>query len=106
EIFLKKVEQFKTPIVAGVWPLISLRNAEFLANEVPGVSVPEEVLARMRKAQDKAKEAALAEGVTLARELFTRVKQMVQGVEVSAPFGRAEVALQVVQSIASGNAGA
>src|SRR5437762_2685156 len=86
EAFLAKVEQFKTPIVAGVWPLISLRNAEFLANEVPGVSVPDEVLARMRKAQEKGKEAALAEGVAIAREMFIKVKQLVQGVQVSAPF--------------------
>jgi len=95
QAFLKRVEQFKTPIVAGIWPLISLRNAEFLANEVPGVSVPDEVLARMRKAQEKGKEAALAEGVAIAREMFTKVKQLVQGVQVSAPFGRVEVALQV-----------
>ena len=95
EAFLKRVEQFKTPIVAGIWPLISLRNAEFLANEVPGVSVPEDVLQRMRKAQEKGKEAALAEGVAIARDMFTRVKEMVQGVQVSAPFGRVEVALQV-----------
>jgi len=52
--------------VAGIWPLLSLRNAEFLANEVPGVSVPESVLTRMRQAQDKGKEAALAEGVKIA----------------------------------------
>src|SRR2546426_519473 len=97
EAFLKQVEQFQTPIVAGIWPLISLRNAEFLANEVPGVSVPDEVLQRMRKAQEKGKEAALAEGVAIAREMFTKVKQLVQGVQVSAPFGRVEVALQVFQ---------
>jgi methionine synthase / methylenetetrahydrofolate reductase(NADPH) len=95
ETFLKQVEQFKTPIVAGIWPLVSLRNAEFLANEVPGVSVPEEVLQRMRKAQEKGKDAALAEGVTIAREMFARVKPMVQGVQVSAPFGKVEIALQV-----------
>jgi homocysteine S-methyltransferase len=95
EAFLKRVEQFKLPIVAGIWPLVSARNAEFLANEVPGVSVPDEVLARMRKAQEKGKEAALAEGVAIAREMFTKVKKVVQGVQVSAPFGRVEVALQV-----------
>ena len=55
----------------------------------------DEVLQRMRKAQEKGKEAALAEGVAIARDMFTRVKQMVQGVQVSAPFGRVEVALQV-----------
>jgi len=53
------------------------------------------VLQRMRKAQEKGKEAALAEGVAIARDMFTRVKGMVQGVQVSAPFGRVEVALQV-----------
>jgi len=89
------VGQFKIPIVAGIWPLISLRNAEFLANEVPGVSVPESVLARMRQAQEKGKEAALAEGVQIAREMFQQVKRSVQGVQVSAPFGRVEVALEV-----------
>src|SRR5260370_10652434 len=68
EAFLTRVEQFRIPIVAGIWPLLSLRNAEFLANEVPGVCVPESVLARMRRAQEKGKEAALAEGVAIARE--------------------------------------
>ena len=95
ESFLKRVEDYRIPIVAGIWPLVSLRNAEFLANEVPGVVVPEEVLERMRKAQDKGKEAALAEGVRIAREMFQQVKGTVQGVQVSAPFGRVEVALEV-----------
>src|SRR5213083_1894702 len=95
ELFLQRVEQFKTPVVAGIWPLLSLRNAEFLANEVPGVSVPETVLARMKQAQEKGKEAALAEGVAIARDMFEQVKGTVQGVQVSAPFGRVEVALEV-----------
>src|SRR6059036_1941835 len=98
EQFLKRVEPFHTPIVAGIWPLISLRNAEFLANEVPGVSVPDEVLQRMRKAQERGKEAALAEGVAIAREMFARVKQLVQGVQVSAPFGKVDVALEVFKA--------
>ncbi|HXF96406.1 MAG TPA: bifunctional homocysteine S-methyltransferase/methylenetetrahydrofolate reductase [Gemmatimonadales bacterium] len=95
ESFLRRVEPYRIPIVAGIWPLVSLRNAEFLANEVPGVVVPAEVLDRMRRAQDKGKEAALAEGVCIAREMFQRVKAMVQGIQVSAPFGRVEVALEV-----------
>jgi homocysteine S-methyltransferase len=95
ERFLKRVEQYRIPIVAGIWPLVSLRNAEFLANEVPGVTVPEEVLQRMRKAGEKGKEAALGEGVAIAREMFVQVRQLVQGVQVSAPFGRVEVALEV-----------
>jgi methionine synthase / methylenetetrahydrofolate reductase(NADPH) len=97
EAFLKRVESFKIPVVAGIWPLLSLRNAEFLANEVPGVTVPEEILARMRRAQEKGKEAALAEGVTVAREMFRLVKESVQGIQVSAPFGKVEVALEVMR---------
>jgi homocysteine S-methyltransferase len=95
ETFLARIAGFRIPIVAGIWPLVSLRNAEFLANEVPGVRVPAEVLDRMRRAQDKGKDAALAEGVAIARELFQHVKPLVQGVQVSAPFGKVEVALEV-----------
>jgi homocysteine S-methyltransferase len=95
ERFVERVEAFHVPIVAGIWPLVSLRNAEFLANEVPGVSVPATVLARMQRAQEGGKEAALAEGVAIAREMFERVRGVVQGVQVSAPFGRVEVALQI-----------
>jgi homocysteine S-methyltransferase len=95
EVFLQRVRQYKIPVVAGIWPLVSLRNAEFLANEVPGVTVPAEILERMRAAQDQGKEAALAEGVAIAREMFALVKQDVQGIQVSAPFGKVEVALEV-----------
>ncbi len=95
ERFLKRVESFRVPIVAGIWPLLSLRNAEFLANEVPGVAVPESVLRRMQQASERGKEAALAEGVKIAREMFEQVQGAVQGVQVSAPFGRVEVALEV-----------
>jgi methionine synthase I (cobalamin-dependent)/5,10-methylenetetrahydrofolate reductase len=97
ERFLARIESNRIPIVAGIWPLISLRNAEFLANEVPGVSVPDEVITRMRRAQEKGKEAALAEGVAVARDMLERIRPMVQGVQVSAPFGRVPVALEVFQ---------
>ena len=95
ERFLKRVESFKVPIVAGLWPLVSLRNAEFLANEVPGVTVPEHILDRMRAAHEKGKEASLAEGVAIAREMLAQVRPMVAGAQVSAPFGRVPVALDV-----------
>jgi methionine synthase I (cobalamin-dependent)/5,10-methylenetetrahydrofolate reductase len=96
EAFLRRIDAFRIPVVAGIWPLVSLRNAEFLANEVPGVSVPQEVLARMRRAQAAGKDAALAEGVAIAREMLERLRPMVQGVQISAPFGRVPVALQVL----------
>ena len=94
--FLARVEPFGIPIVAGIWPLVSLRNAEFLANEVPGISVPDAVLDRMRKASAQGKEAALAEGVTIAREMLAAVRGRVRGVQVSAPLGRVPVALEVI----------
>jgi 5,10-methylenetetrahydrofolate reductase len=87
------------PIIAGIWPLVSARNAEFLANEVPGVTVPEHVLARMRKANDQSKEHALAEGIAIAREIMEQVRPVVQGVQVSAPFGRADYALDVLAGV-------
>jgi len=95
--FLKRVEALRLPIIAGIWPLVSLRNAEFLANEVPGVTVPPEVLRRMRTASDKGKEAALAEGVTIAREMLRAVRDRLQGAQVSAPLGRVPVALDVLR---------
>jgi homocysteine S-methyltransferase len=95
EHFLTSIDDVRIPIVAGIWPLVSARNAEFLANEVPGVTVPKEVLDRMRKANDKSKEHALAEGIAIARESLERVRGSVQGVQVSAPFGRIELALEV-----------
>ena len=99
ERFLARVEGYRIPIVAGIWPLVSLRNAEFLANEVPGVSVPPDVIERMRRVQELGKEAAVAEGVAIAREMLQRVRPMVQGVQVSAPFGRVPVALEVFQGV-------
>ena len=95
EAFLRSIEDVRIPVVAGIWPLVSARNAEFLANEVPGVTVPKDVLDRMRKASDKSKEHAVAEGIAIARESLDRVRSSVQGVQVSAPFGKIELALEV-----------
>jgi homocysteine S-methyltransferase len=96
ERFVSRTEGFRIPVVAGIWPLVSLRNAEFLANEVPGVSVPPEVIERMRRAQERGKDAALAEGVAIAREMLDRIRPLVQGAQVSAPFGRVGIAIDVL----------
>jgi homocysteine S-methyltransferase len=96
ELFFSRIGTPHIPIIAGIWPLVSVRNAEFLANEVPGVSVPEAIIARMRHANDKSKEHAVAEGIAIAREMLERVRPLVQGVQVSAPFGKVELALQVL----------
>ena len=97
EVFLARAEGFGVPIIAGIWPLVSLRNAEFLANEVPGVTVPDATLARMRRASEKGKAAALAEGVAIAREMLAAVRGSVRGVQVAAPLGKVEVALEVLK---------
>jgi homocysteine S-methyltransferase len=99
EKFLIAVSHVRIPVIAGIWPLVSLRNAEFLANEVPGISVPNEVITRMRRASEKSKEHATAEGIAIAREMLQRVRQVVQGAQVSAPFGKVELALQVFEGL-------
>ena len=91
--------QSDIPIIAGIWPLTSLRNAEFLANEVPGVQVPPAIIERMRSAQEHGSGAARAAGVAIASEMIEAVRGMVAGVQVSAPSGRVEAALEVVQSV-------
>ncbi len=94
--FLEEVAPLGVPIVAGIWPLVSLRNAEFLANEVPGVTVPAAVLERMRAASAKGKEEALQEGVRIAQEMLAAVRTRVRGAQVAAPLGRVPVALEVL----------
>jgi methionine synthase / methylenetetrahydrofolate reductase (NADH) len=97
ERFLEKVDGKRIPVIAGIWPLLSLRNAEFLANEVPGVSVPEAIVERMRAAQESGTEAELEEGVTIALEMIEAVRPMVNGFHISAPWGRVDVSLRVLR---------
>ncbi|HZE07498.1 MAG TPA: bifunctional homocysteine S-methyltransferase/methylenetetrahydrofolate reductase [Gemmatimonadaceae bacterium] len=101
EKFLRTIDHTRIPIVAGIWPLVSLRNAEFLANEVPGVVVPPRIIERMRGASTKSKEHGVAEGIAIAREMLERVRPYVQGVQVSAPFGKVELALEVFRDTLS-----
>ena len=97
--FLEKIAHVKIPIIAGIWPLISYRNAEFMHNEVPGVNVTPEILERMRVASEKGKEDAREEGIAIARESLLEVKDIIQGVQVSAPFGNVSYALQVFEAL-------
>jgi methionine synthase / methylenetetrahydrofolate reductase(NADPH) len=85
------------PVIAGIWPLSSLRNAEFLANEVPGVQVPAPVIERMRRAQEHGSGAARAEGVAIAAEMIDAVQGLVQGVQITAAGGRLDSALQLLE---------
>jgi methionine synthase / methylenetetrahydrofolate reductase(NADPH) len=93
EKFLPRIEKFEIPIIAGIWPLVSYKNAEFMNNEVPGASVPEEIMARMREVGSG--EEARAEGIKIAGETLQQLRPMIAGAQVSAPFGRVEMALEV-----------
>ncbi len=94
-VFLDRISHVKIPIVAGIWPLVSFRNAEFLHNEVPGVNVTQDILQRMKVASEKSKEHAREEGIQIARESLLEVRDVIAGVQVSAPFGNVKYALQV-----------
>jgi homocysteine S-methyltransferase len=102
ERFLASIDGFRIPIVAGIWPLLSLRNAEFMANEVPVVVVHDHVIERMRRASAKSKEHGVQEGIAIGREMLERVRPSVQGVQVSAPFGKVELALEVFRDTLAG----
>jgi len=96
ERFLQRIEGFRIPVIAGIWPLTSLRNAEFMVNELR-VPVPEEFMERMRRADNP--EKSRAEGVEIAREMVRRVRGLVDGVQLSAPFGRYTMAIEVAEAI-------
>ena len=98
EGFLRRTEQYGLPVIAGIWPLTSYRNAEFMVNELR-VPVPEAYMERMRAAQSA--EAARAEGIAIAREMVERVRPLVAGVQLSAPFGRYQMAIEVAEAIGS-----
>ncbi|MDH7600242.1 MAG: bifunctional homocysteine S-methyltransferase/methylenetetrahydrofolate reductase [Sedimentisphaerales bacterium] len=95
--FLDQIQDCKIPVIAGIWPLTSLKNAEFMANEVPGVRVPEVILERMAKPTTKAD--AIKVGCQIAIEMIEKVSAAVQGLAVSAPFGNVKIALAVLGKI-------
>ncbi len=98
--FLERISHCRVPILASIWPLVSLRNAEFMNNEVPGASVPDEIMDRMRAA--KTKEEAVKEGIEIARKSALEIAPLVEGLQVSAPFGRVEHALEVLSVVREG----
>ena len=96
ESFLKRIEEHRIPVIAGIWPLVSLRNAEYLKNDLR-TSMPEEIMLRM--AQAETPEAAQREGILIAQEMLEAVRPFVQGVQVSAPFGRYTAAAEVIADV-------
>ena len=101
EAFLRRIEHCRIPVVAGIWPLVSARNAEFMKNELR-VSVPDSILQRMTQA--KTPEAAREEGIVIAREMLVAVRGMVQGAQISAPQGRYTSAADVLEALGGGGA--
>jgi homocysteine S-methyltransferase len=100
ENFLERIEGHRIPVIAGIWPLTSLRNAEFMKNDLR-VSMPEEIMLRM--AQTSSPDAARREGILIAQEMLEAVRPLVQGVQVSAPFGRYTAAAEVIASVLPSN---
>jgi len=98
EAFLRRIEGTRVPIIATVWPFESLRHAEFVANEMPEIRVPDALLARMRRADGP--EAAAAEGLAIAREIAARIKPMVQGIQLASSSGALDPVLGVIDALA------
>jgi len=96
ESFLKRIEHCRIPVVAGIWPLVSARNAEFMKNELR-VSVPDEVMNRMTRVASP--QAAREEGVAIAREMLAALRDRVQGAQISAPQGRYTSAIDVLEAL-------
>ena len=94
---LRRLESARLPIVAGVFPFENVRNAEFMANEVPGVRVPDALMERMRRADGQ--DAAMAEGVAIAREIVGVLRSAVQGIQVSSSSGNIDTALAVLDGL-------
>jgi methionine synthase I (cobalamin-dependent)/5,10-methylenetetrahydrofolate reductase len=98
EQFLKRTEHIDLPVICGIWPLTSYRNAEFMVNELR-VPVPDHFMERMRRVDNADK--ARHEGIAIAQEMVGRVRQLVAGVQLSAPFGRYSMAISVAEAIGS-----
>ncbi len=99
ETFLRRVEEFRIPVIAGIWPLTNLRNAEFMKNDLR-VAVPDEIMLRMAAAgEGGGPEASRAEGVRIAQEMLATARPMVQGVAASAPFGRYATAVETLSAV-------
>jgi homocysteine S-methyltransferase len=96
ESYLDRIQNHRIPIIAGIWTLTSLRNAEYLKNDLR-ISMPEEIMLRM--AQADTPDAARREGILIAQEMVEAVRPFVQGVRVAAPFGGYSIAAEVIANV-------
>jgi 5,10-methylenetetrahydrofolate reductase len=95
ETFLDKIQHLKVPVIAGLWPLVSLRNAVFMNNEIPGCHVPGNIMDRLSK-YEGSKEDSLKEGVDIAKETLEKMMPLINGLQISAPFGRVQSVIDVL----------
>jgi len=96
--FYEKTKHFNLPIIAGIWPLTSIRNAEFMNNEIHGCYVPEEILKRLRKVSHS-KEAGIEVGIAIAKEILGNIIDISAGVQISAPFGRVQSVIDILAEL-------
>jgi len=99
ERFLDDCAPLGLPVMVGILPLASHRNAEFLHNEVPGMAIPAEYRDRMARAGGGSGPAARAEGIRIAQEALAAVKTRVAGAYVMPPFNRVDAALEVLSVV-------
>lgn len=97
--FLGRVRDVTPPVMVGILPLTSYRNAEFYRNEIPGMHIPDAILSRMEQAGDD--DAALEEGIRIAQEALLTMKDLpgVRGAYIMPPFGRAKMAIRVLECL-------
>lgn len=98
EEFINKTQHIKVPIIAGIWPLTSIRNAEFMNNEIPGCHVPDYIMQRLEGYRDS-KEDSRKEGIQIAREILESILDMIKGVQVSMPFGRVQTIIELFDGL-------
>jgi 5,10-methylenetetrahydrofolate reductase len=95
--FRERILHIEVPVLAGIWPLASYRNAEFMNNEVPGIHVPQEIMERMRATETRV--AARKEGIAIACEMLQELLPHIQGAQIAAPFGRYKTAIEVASAV-------
>ena len=92
--FISRISKTKVPVIAGIWPRASYRNALFLNNEVPGVTIPSDIMKRMEL--QKTSDGARNEGIKIARNAIDQMKGQITGIQLSPPFGRIDTVLEVI----------
>jgi len=97
--FLERAPELSVPIIASLRPLTSLREAEFLHNEIPGIHIPDLVLTRIGKAEARGEDAARAEGVSIALETFAAVRDRIAGIHIHVADGNLDGALELLSKI-------